>query len=86
MDKEKMRLVLEQSQNHGSSFIAILLVMIGLDGLPVEMVMDITTKWFDWYMAASKEELVKVGVLLIAAVVCWFYKKPTKPIVLRDEV
>jgi hypothetical protein len=74
MDNEATKVASTQIQNYGSTGIAALLMMFGLGDVPFELV----DKWFHWYMGATREELIKTSILILAAVVCWLYKRPNK--------
>ena len=63
---------MDSTQNYGSTAVAVLLAMVGLQDIPFEFL----DKTVDWYMTASREELVKASVLIFAAVVCFLYKNP----------
>jgi hypothetical protein len=74
MDKDMIDLVKNQTQNFGSTGIAAILALFGLGDLPWELI----SKWHDWYMKATYEELIKEGAFIIAIVICILYKKPSK--------
>lgn len=72
MDRDKVKVAVESTQNYGSTAVAVLLAMIGLQDIPFELL----DKTVGWYMSASRDELVKASVLIFAAVVCFLYKNP----------